>query len=30
MADKPKYANIIDEFLDSREPEWKEPWLERC
>lgn len=24
MADKPKYANIIDEFLDSREPDWKD------
>jgi hypothetical protein len=24
MADKPKYSSIIDEFLDSREPDWKD------
>jgi hypothetical protein len=24
MADTPKYANILDEFLDSREPDWKD------
>ncbi len=40
MADKPKYANLIDSFLDTREPDWKElglkdseksgkEWLER-
>src|SRR6201998_2557616 len=24
MADKPKYSSIIDEFLDEREPDWKD------
>jgi hypothetical protein len=24
MADTPKYSSIIDEFLDSREPDWKD------